>query len=134
MSGDNRQAEPVGAERYFQNRLDEGRFMIQRSASSGAHVFYPRAIAPGTGADDLEWVAASGRGTVYSTTSVRPARDGSGDHYNISLVDLAEGPRMLTRVEGIDPEAVTIGMAVVARISTIAGKKVVVFDPAQDPA
>ena len=133
MGGEDETAE-VGPERYFQDRLDEGRFMIQRSRSSGAHVFYPRAIAPGTGVDDLEWVEASGRGTVYSTTAVRPARDGSGEHYNIALVDLAEGPRMLTRVEDIDPESVTIGMAVTARIGRIGGKAVVLFVPAEASA
>ena len=119
----------VGAERYFQNRVDEGRFMIQRSRSSGAHVFYPRALAPGTGVDDLEWVEPSGDGIVYSTTIVLPGR-GGGDSHNISLVDLAEGPRMMTRVIGIPPEDVHIGMAVRATIGEIAGKKVVLFRPA----
>ena len=124
----------VGAERYFQDRLDEGRFMIQRSRSSGAHIFYPRAIAPGTGADDLEWVEASGRGIVYSTTLVLPGRNGAGETYNISLIDLAEGPRMMSRVIDIAPDAVHIGMAVKASIGEIEGKKVVLFRPAEGAA
>ena len=33
--------------------------MIQKSRSTGGHVFYPRVAEPGTGATDLEWVAAS---------------------------------------------------------------------------
>lgn len=120
----------VGPERYFQDRLDEGRFQIQRSRSTGVHVFYPRAIAPGTGADDLEWVDPSGLGTVYSTTIVLPGK-GGGEAYNISLVDLAEGPRLLTRVVDIAPEAVTIGMKVRAKVGTIEGKAVVLFAPAE---
>ena len=55
---------------YFEH-LAQGRFMIQKSRSTGGHVFYPRVAEPGTGATDLEWVAASGRGTVYSTTVIR---------------------------------------------------------------
>ena len=47
-------------------------------------------------------------GTVYATTVVRP-RD--GEPYNVALVDLPEGRRM-TRVEGVAPEAVRIGMQV----------------------
>ncbi|MBI2800687.1 MAG: hypothetical protein HYX63_10480 [Gammaproteobacteria bacterium] len=35
----------VGAERYFQDQLDAGCFMLQRSRSSGVYVFYPRARA-----------------------------------------------------------------------------------------
>lgn len=124
----------VGPERYFQDRVDEGRFMIQRSRSSGAHVFYPRAIAPGTGADDLEWVEASGRGIVYSTTLVLPGRNSAGETYNISLIDLAEGPRMMSRVVDIAPDAVHIGLAVTASIGEIEGKKVVLFRPAEDAA
>lgn len=100
----------------FKAFLEEDRFMIQRSASSGRHVFYPRVIAPGTGADDLEWVQACGRGTVYSTTVVRtkpPKPD-----YNVVLIELAEGPRMMSRVEGVEPADVAIGMAVQARITS----------------
>jgi uncharacterized OB-fold protein len=112
----------------FQNFLKQGRFMIQRGRSSGRHHFYPRAIEPGTGNDDLEWVPASGRGTVYSTTVVRtkpPALP-----YNVALIDLAEGPRMMSRVEGLAAPDVRIGMAVQARIAEVDGVCCVVFDPA----
>jgi uncharacterized OB-fold protein len=116
----------------FRAFLAEGRFMIQRSKGSGAHVFYPRAVAPGTGARDLEWVQASGRGVVYSTTVVR--KKPPEPSYNVVLVDLAEGPRMMSRVEGVDPAAVTIGMAVQARIVDQDGEPVVVFDVAEASA
>jgi len=112
----------------FQRFLSEGRFMIQRSRASGQYVFYPRTIAPGTGARDLEWVEASGLGTVYSTTVVR--KKPPEPSYNVALIDLAEGPRMMSRVEGIAPDAVQIGMAVRARLVTQHGEPVVVFEPA----
>ena len=118
----------VGPERYFQDRIDEGRFLIQRSRSSGVYVFYPRTIAPGTGADDLEWVEPSGHGVVYSTTSVTPGK-GGGEVYNISIIELAEGPRLLTRVIDIAPAEVHIGMKVRAKIGKIEGKAVVLFAP-----
>ena len=110
----------------FRAFLVAGRFMIQRSKSSGVHVFYPRAVAPGTGARDLEWVEASGRGVVYSTTVVR--KKPPEPSYNVALIDLAEGPRMMSRVEGVEPAAVAIGMAVQARIVDQDGEPVVVFD------
>jgi uncharacterized OB-fold protein len=111
---------------YFEH-LAAGRFMIQRSRSSGAHVFYPRVAAPRTGAQDLEWVPASGRGTVYATTVMRVRPPASP--YNVCLVELAEGPRMMSRVEGIAPEAVQVGMAVQARIARDEeGQPLVVFD------
>lgn len=102
--------------------------MLQRSRSSGRHHFYPRVIEPGTGADDLEWVEACGLGTVYSTTVVR-SRPPVEPH-NVVLVELDEGPKMMSRVEGIDPTEVKIGMKVRARISQDDEQFFIVFDPA----
>jgi uncharacterized OB-fold protein len=116
-----------GPEAQWRAFLAAGRFMIQRSRATGRHVFYPRVMAPGTGETDLEWVAASGNGTVYATTANR-SREGST---NIAIVELAEGPRMMSRVEGMPAEAVTVGLAVKARIATLEdGTLNIVFDPA----
>ncbi len=54
-------------------------------------------------------------GTVYATTCTRRPADKGGD-YNVALIDLAEGPRMMSRVEGIAPDKVQIGMKVKARV------------------
>jgi len=107
--------------------LTEGRFLIQQPVGGGKPVFPPRAFAPGTGAE-LEWVEASGQGTVYSATWIQ--RKPPEPPYNVVLVDLAEGARMMGRVEGVTPETLAIGMAVKARI--IAGETpVLVFDPVE---
>ena len=110
---------------YFAH-LAQGRFMLQRSRSSGRYVFYPRVAEPVTGARDLEWVPVSGFGTVHATTVVRvkPPQQ----PYNVVLVDLDEGPRMMSRVDNLPPEAVRIGMRVQARITTHDAKPLVVFD------
>jgi hypothetical protein len=112
----------------YRRHLEAGRFMLQRSRGSGAFVFYPRVAEPGSGATDLEWVEACGRGSVYSTTIVRckpPAAD-----YNVALIDLVEGPRMMSRVVGIAAADVKIGMPVRARIVIDNDAPLVVFDPA----
>ncbi|MCG8559282.1 MAG: Zn-ribbon domain-containing OB-fold protein [Hyphomicrobiales bacterium] len=118
-----------GPDQQFADYLAQGKFMIQRSASTGAYVFYPRAIAPGTGAADLEWVEASGEGTVYTTTVVRQRPEKGGD-YNVAVIELKEGPRLMSRVEGIAPEDVSIGMAVRARIGAIKDQPALLFEPA----
>jgi uncharacterized OB-fold protein len=112
----------------FRAFLEEGRFMLQRSRETGRFIFYPRVAEPGTGCTDLEWVEASGNGMVYSTTVVR--NQPKAPDYNVALIDLAEGVRMMSRVEGIPPELVAIGMPVRARISRIDDAPVIVFDPA----
>jgi len=117
-----------GPEKRYHDFLAEGRFMIQSSRSTGAFVFYPRVVAPATGVADLEWVEASGDGVVYATTCNRQRPDRGGD-YNIALIDLAEGPRMMARVVGIAPDAVRVGMKVKARVDAIGDDPAVVFEP-----
>jgi hypothetical protein len=118
----------IHPEEEWRAYLAEGRFMIQRSRSTGGHVFYPRIAEPGTGADDLEWVEASGRGTVHAVTVVR--KKDPADSYNVVLVDLAEGPRLMSRVDGIGNDAVAIGMAVKAKIVSEGDKPLLVFTAA----
>ena len=117
-----------GPEATFQAHLAEGRFMIQRSASTGLHVFYPRVVMPCSGEADLEWVEASGEGTVYATTVTRRRPEKGGD-YNVAPGDLAEGPRMMSRVVGMDPTEVNIGMKVQAKIDELNGAPAVMFEP-----
>ena len=114
-------------ERDFQAFLELGKFMLQRSRSSGAFIFYPRIAEPGTGATDLEWVEASGLGTVYSTTVIRQKPPNAD--YNLALIDLQEGPRMMSRVQSIAPQDVKIGMPVRALIVRVEGRPLVVFEP-----
>lgn len=107
--------------------LAEGRFLLQRPVDGGGTVFPPRAFAPGTG-EALEWFEASGLGTVYSATWIQ--RKPPEPPYNVVLVDLAEGARMMGCVEGVTPETLHIGMAVKARIVGGETPKIV-FDPVE---
>lgn len=114
-------------DREYQAFLKEGRFMIQRCRDSGRHVFYPRVAEPVTGSTNLEWVAPSGRGEVYAVTVVRQRPP--QPNYNVVLVDLEEGPRMMSRVDGVPPDSVRIGMRVQASVITEDGQPLVVFHP-----
>lgn len=118
----------VHAEAEYAAFLGEGRFMIQRSASTGDHVFFPRIAQPGTGLADLEWVEPSGAGTIYSFTIV--ANKPPTPDYVIVLVDLAEGVRMMSRVVDCDPAEVAIGMAVKAHVGEVDGAPAILFTPA----
>ncbi|UZW57390.1 OB-fold domain-containing protein [Sphingobium sp. JS3065] len=120
-----------GPEIAFQKHLAAGRFMLQRGVRTGTWVYYPRAVAPITG-EDLEWAEPSGLGTVYSTTAIR--KRPPEPSLNIALIDLDEGPRMMSRVEGIDAQEVKIGMRVKARIVAGEGEDaphLVVFGPVE---
>ncbi|MDM9557875.1 Zn-ribbon domain-containing OB-fold protein [Bordetella petrii] len=111
--------------RYFA-ALAAGRFEIQRCDACQACQFFPRAICMHCGAARLQWFRPSGRGTVYSTSVVRRKPEAGGD-YNVALVDLEEGVRLMSRVEGLAPGAVRIGMAVQARIRSDGAEPSLVF-------
>lgn len=118
-----------GPEQRFRAGLAEGRFLIQRCAACAAHVFYPRLLCPACGAAELTCVEASGAGEVYSTTTIRQAPDKGGD-YNLAIVALAEGPRLMTQIVGVAPGEVRIGMAVRAVIRQAGESPAVFFEPA----
>ncbi len=117
-------------EREFFDALGDGRFLLQHCAACDGWVFYPRAACPHCGGRALDWREASGGGTVYATSVVR-RRPEQGPPYNVALIDLAEGPRMMSRVESVAPEAVRIGMPVTALVDRSGETPVVVFRPAE---
>ncbi|PPQ36023.1 Zn-ribbon domain-containing OB-fold protein [Rhodopila globiformis] len=98
--------------------LKRGELGYQFSPSTNQVVFYPRLIAPKTGARELEWRVSKGLGTVHATTVVHPRQ---GDPYNVCLVDIDEGFRLMSRVEDIPPAAVKIGMRVKFRVHALEG-------------
>jgi uncharacterized protein len=106
-----------------QAALDAGRFLIQRCDACAKHVYFPRELCPHCGSERLAWVEPEGSGTVHAVTTVRRKPDAGGD-CNVSLVDLDEGVRLMSRVEGVPPSDVKIGQRVRARVA--AG--LVVFD------
>ncbi len=93
----------------YRRHLQNGKLSYQRCADCSAAVFFPRVLCPACGSGALDWRESGGRGTVYATTAVH-SRD--RDPRNVVLVDLDEGFRMMSRVEGIPAEEVKIGARV----------------------
>ena len=104
----------AASEPYW-NALREKRYTLPKCQDCGKHHFYPREICPFCTSDRIEWVAASGKGIVYSFTIVRrPSHEFFKDQapFAVALVDLAEGPRVMTSLTDIKAEDVKIGMPV----------------------
>ena len=106
----------------------KGELAYQVCTDDDRVVFFPRAVAPGTASPNLEWRVSKGLGTVYATTTLFPRNQ---DPYDVSMIDLDEGFRMMSRVEPIDPMAVAIGMRVRVRMipGTDEQPAYPVFDP-----
>jgi uncharacterized protein len=118
-----------GPDARYEAFLEQGEFRIQKCTGCGHYMFFPRVICTACGAAEPEWVTASGRGAVYSRTTIHD-RPEAGGVRNLAVIELEEGPRLFSRVEGMAPDDVRIGMAVQARIAEKDGARFVVFDPA----
>ena len=99
MTADMEFGDPTTA--AFWKACRERRLLVQRCGACGHHQFYPRPFCLACEASDLAWVEVSGKGTVYSATTVRvPVDPALTPPYQVAIVELAEGPRLLTNVEG----------------------------------
>jgi uncharacterized OB-fold protein len=110
----------------YRRYLESGRLGFQRCAGCGAAVFYPRVLCPVCGSPDLAWETSSGRGVVYATTAVYRRED---DPYSVVLVDVEEGFRMMSRVEGVPAVEVEVGARVRLRLDLTDDGPVPVFVP-----
>ncbi|MHB8330025.1 MAG: Zn-ribbon domain-containing OB-fold protein [Acidimicrobiales bacterium] len=116
---------------YFAAARD-GRLVVQRCDACGAHQLYPRHRCLAC-RGPVSWIEATGRGTVYTFTVIRqnysrPFRDWVP--YVVALVDLEEGPRVMTNVVGCDPQDVHIGMAVRAHFEAVSDDAgIALFEP-----
>ena len=91
------------------------KLMLQHCQSCGKYIYYPRTLCPHCKDDKVEWKQASGEGTIYSyTVAHRPAGPAfkADVPYVIALIDLKEGPRMLSNIVTDDPSSVKIGQQV----------------------
>jgi uncharacterized OB-fold protein len=99
----------------------EGRLVVQRCTACGHAQLYARAHCL-VCRHPVEWVDSAGRGTVYSFTVIRQNPSRSFRHllpFVVALVDLDEGPRMMTNIVGSPPEQVRIGAPVRVRFEPV---------------
>ena len=114
----------------FHEHCEKGELAYQVNPENGQAVFYPRAVAPNSAQPTLKWRVSQGGGTMYATTTMH--RRGE-DPYDISMIELDEGFRMMSRVESIDPMDVTVGLRVKVRMipATETDPIYPVFDPVE---
>lgn len=103
---------PTKVSRPFWDACRGKRLFIQRCEACGYHVFFPAYACPNCLASELRCIEASGRGTVYSVTVVErgagPAFEAESP-FVVALVELEEGPIMMSNIVGSQPYEVRIG-------------------------
>ena len=89
--------DPVNAP-FWDAARDEN-LVVQHCLDCGHHQFYGRPCCLECQSDQIEWKEVSGRATVYSKTCVHvPWVEGFDPPYVVAVVELEEGPRLLTNI------------------------------------
>ncbi|HEU5382754.1 MAG TPA: Zn-ribbon domain-containing OB-fold protein [Ktedonobacteraceae bacterium] len=101
------------SQQYWEG-IARGELRIQRCDACSRAVFYPRAICPHCFSNQLSWIVATGRGTIYTYTVAHQAFGlfASEVPFVVALVELEEGVRMMTRIIDAPRERIAIGAPV----------------------
>jgi uncharacterized OB-fold protein len=106
----------------FWHGLRSGELLLQYCADCGHVQYYQQAICRACGGEQLEHRPASGRGKVHSFSMVHRAPGPafkSDVPYAVILVELEEGPRMISTFTGGSPDQVTFDMDVVLALDKV---------------
>jgi uncharacterized protein len=129
---------PTPETQPFWDGCTAGELRIQRCTDCGKPYFYPRPVCPDCGSANVEWFTASGRATLYSYVINHRAAPGFADDapYAIAVVQLEEGPRMMTNILGLPatPEALELDMPLQVTFEARGHVSLPQFKPAGPPA
>ena len=103
---------PTPETKHFWDGCRQGKLLLQRCNDTGRAYFPPRPFSPYTGSRNVSVFEASGRATLYSYVIHHRPVPGFTPPYAIAVVQLEEGPRMMTNIIDCEqtPEALQLDM------------------------
>ncbi len=104
-----------GAE--FWEFAKRGELRVQRCTQCGLHRYFPRPRCPNCQSALFEWALCAGTGSVYSYTTCYPPVLPAFEErvpYNVVVVELDEGPFMVSNLVETENEEIVVGMRVEA--------------------
>lgn len=93
----------------YEDALGRGEILYQVCDDCGHVAFYPRLVCPECGSANVEYRPSAGKGEVYTRTVIHSR---GRDPYNVVLIDMDEGFRIMSTVEDAPNDDVQIGMRV----------------------
>ena len=123
---------PTAESLPFWEGAARGELLLQHCTDCERWVFYPRAICPHCWSSALEWRRASGKGVVKSFTVVhKPGHPAwaVAAPYTVAVIELEEGPTMLSALLDIEPSEVRVFLPVTARFVPVGAWTLPFFSP-----
>ncbi len=122
---------PTPETQFFWDKAALRQLWIMRCTSCAWNYFYPRTRCPRCYSEDTTWMQASGRGTLYSYVINHRDAPGFSAPYVIGVVELEEGPRMMSNIVGVEPtpEKLPIDLPLTVLFEDLGDFKLPVFEP-----
>ena len=101
--------------RPFWEGCRQEKLRLQQCSECHHYQFYPRLYCMHCNSDTLEWVEASGPGIIYSYTIIYQNKSPEfvlDTPYNVAIVQLDEGPRLLSNIVGIEAVELKVDLPV----------------------
>ena len=128
--------QPTPETQHFWDGCKEGELRLQRCSKCSKSYFPPRPFCPSCASRSVEIYKASGKAILYSyIINHRPRPDMGKAPHAIAVVELAEGPRMMTNIVGLPqtPEALKLDMPLEVTFQTFGDIALPFFQPAHRP-
>lgn len=126
---------PTPETQHFWDGTRAGELRIQRCTDCDHAYFPPRPFCPACSSRSVEVVTASGRASLYSYVIHHRDAPGFTAPYSIAVVQLEEGPRMMTNIVGCPqtPEALQLDMELEVTFEPLTDEIVLpLFTPVKD--
>jgi len=122
---------PTPETAHFWEGTAAGELRLQRCRPCDQPYFPPQSFCPRCGSTDVEVFRATGSGTLHSYVINHRAAPGFTAPYVIAVVELDEGPRLLTNLVDVepDPDALPLDLPVEVRFQPAGEAAVPVFRP-----
>ncbi|MBI3743788.1 MAG: OB-fold domain-containing protein [Chloroflexi bacterium] len=116
----------------FWDACKRGEYLVQRNRATGEYRWPPGPVVDAHGAPSWEWVKSSGKGKVYSFCVIHhPSHPHWRDKvpYNVVLVELDEGVRVVGNLVGMNNDDIRVGTPVQVAFEQIEDVALPMFRP-----
>ncbi|MDQ2904575.1 MAG: Zn-ribbon domain-containing OB-fold protein [Ktedonobacteraceae bacterium] len=108
--------------RPFWEGCTQGKLLLQYCDQCQQHQFYPRLYCMHCGSMTPRWVEVSGRGVIYSYTIIHQNKSPefvNDTPYNVAIVQLEEGPRIMSNIVGSDLASLRVNLPVMVTFDPV---------------